>query len=418
MDYNKALQFIHGTNNFSAKPGLSRIAELCNKLGNPQNNLKFIHVAGTNGKGSTVTMIACALEDAGFKVGKFTSPYVFDFRERIEINGHMIEKDELVKHTKTVMDIAEQMNEKPTEFEIVTAIGFLYFKDQNCDYVVLEVGLGGKFDATNIIEKPEVSVICSISLDHTHILGETEEKIATEKAGIIKADCPCVIYCQNSEKVTQVFKDTCKYLGSPLYTANTQNLKTLTSKDDKNAFDYNGMRFNMTLLGKHQIYNALNAICALEVLKIDSKHIISGINRAKAHARYEVISQKPRVIVDAGHNRDGIEQLLKTLKTDKKVGDITVIFGMVKDKAYQYAIREIASVAKTMICLKPDSPRALSSFDMKNIAEMFCTDCHAYENPTDAVTHAVKKAGKTGTILVCGSFYIIENVVKELNILL
>ncbi len=418
MDYNQALQFIHNTNNFSAKPGLSRIAELCNLLGNPQDDLKFIHVAGTNGKGSTVTMIACALEDAGYKVGKFTSPYVFDFRERIEINGQMIEKDELAKHTQTVMDATLRMSEKPTEFEIVTAIGFLYFKDQNCDFVVLEVGLGGRFDATNIIKSPEACVICSISLDHTHILGDSEQKIAAEKAGIIKSGCPCVVYCANSEGVTQVFKAKCKELCSPFYTANTHKLKILATKDDKNNFVYNDMRFAMSFLGKHQVYNALNAICALEVLKIDQKHIISGINRAKAHARYDVINKNPRVIVDAGHNRDGIEQLLKTLKSDKKVDDITVIFGMVKDKAYQYAIREIASVAKTMICLKPDSPRALSAFDMKNIAEMFCTDCHAFDTPDKAVSLAIKKAGKNGTILVCGSFYIIENVVKELNNLL
>ncbi len=415
MNYQEALQFIHKTHNFSAKPSLNRIAELCKRLGNPQNDLKFIHVAGTNGKGSTVTMIACALEDAGFNVGKFTSPYVFDFRERIEINGNMIKKDELAKHTKTVMEACSDMDKSPTEFEIVTAIAFLYFKAQKCDYVVLEVGLGGRFDATNIIEKPEVSVICSISLDHTHILGDSEEKIALEKAGIIKKDCPCVVYCANSESVTQVFKDKCKEMNSPLFTANIECLDILTAKDDKNVFDYKGTRYTTELFGRHQIYNALNAISALEILKIDTNHIVSGINRARAHARYEIINQKPRIIVDAGHNRDGIEKLLKTLKADKKVSDVTVIFGMVKDKAYQYAIREIASIAKTMICLKPDSPRALTSYDMKNIAQMFCTDCHALDEPQKATQLAIKKAGENGTILVCGSFYIIESVVKEFN---
>ncbi len=415
MDYQEALQFIHKTHNFSAKPSLSRIAELCKRLGNPQKDLKFIHVAGTNGKGSTVTMIACALEDAGFKVGKFTSPYVFDFRERIEINGQMIEKDELAKHTKTVLEASVDMDESPTEFEIVTAIGFLYFKSKMCDYVVLEVGLGGRFDATNIIEKPEVSVICSISLDHTHILGDSEEIIAIEKAGIIKNGCPCVIYSNNSDSVTQVFKEKCRQMNAPLYTADINTLKILAPKDDKNIFDYKEIRYNTELFGEHQIYNALNAITALEILQIDTKHIVSGVNRACAHARYEIINQKPRIIVDAGHNRDGIDKILKSLKSDKKVGDVTVIFGMVKDKAYQYAIREIASVAKTMICLKPGSPRALSSFDMKNISEMFCSDCHGFDDPHKATELALKKAGKNGTILVCGSFYIIESVVKEFN---
>lgn len=415
MNYNEALQFIHGTNNFSAKPSLSRITELCEKLGNPQKSLRFIHVAGTNGKGSTVTMIACALEDAGFKVGKFTSPYVFDFRERIEINGQMIEKDELAKHTETVMHACADMSQKPTEFEIVTAIGFLYFKEQDCDYVVLEVGLGGRFDATNIIEKPEVSVICSISLDHTHILGDTEEKIALEKAGIIKRGCPLVAYCKNSDSVTQIFKDKCDETGSEFKTANVNELSVLNCQDDKNVFEYKGTRYTTVLFGEHQIYNALNAICALELLGVDTKHVVSGIARASAHARYEIISKKPRIIVDAGHNRDGIKQLLNTLKADRNVGEMTVLFGMVKDKAYQYAIREIASIAKTMVCLKPDSPRALSSFDMKNIASTYCDDCYGFDNASEAVTLALKKAGKDGTILVCGSFYIIESVVKELN---
>lgn len=418
MNYQEALQIIHSTNNFSAKPGLSRISELCNKLGNPQKDIKFIHVAGTNGKGSTVTMIACALEDAGFKVGKFTSPYVFDFRERIEINGQMIEKDQLVKHTQTVVQACNEMTEKPTEFEIVTAIGFLYFKEQKCDYVVLEVGLGGRYDATNIIEKPEISVICSISLDHTHILGDTEEKIALEKAGIIKPACPLVAYCKNSDSVNLIFKEKCKEINSPYHTANVEKLNILNSENDKNVFDYNDTHYTTSFFGEYQIYNALNAICALEILNIDTAHIVSGIGRAKAHARYDIINQSPRIIVDAGHNRDGIEQLLKTLKSDKKVNDITVIFGMVKDKAYQFAIREIASVAKNMICLKPDSPRALSSFDMKNIAEMYCDECYGFDDAKDAVTLALKKADKDGTILICGSFYIIENVIKELNKLL
>ncbi len=415
MNYSEALQFIHGTNNFSAKPSLTRIAELCKRLGNPQKDLKFVHVAGTNGKGSTVTMIACALEDAGYKVGKFTSPYVYDFRERIEINGQMIEKCELAEIAATVKDACCGMCEQPTEFEVVTAIGFLYFKAQKCDFVVLEVGLGGRFDATNIVDSPEVCVICSISLDHTQILGDTEEKIAFEKAGIIKKSCPCVVYPANSEQVTNVFKEQCQKMNAPFKVADVSALKILAPKDDKNVFEYKKTRFNTVFYGKHQVFNALNAISALETLGIDNKFIVSGVNRARAHARYEIINENPRVIVDAGHNRDGVEQLLNTLKSDKKAKDVTVIFGMVKDKAYQYAIREIASIAKTMICLKPNSPRALSVFDMQNIAQMFCTDCHGFDNEADAVALALKKSKKGGTILVCGSFYIIENVVKELK---
>lgn len=415
MNYEQAEKFIHKTLNFGSKPGLERITELCQRLSNPQNDLKFIHVAGTNGKGSTVTMIACALEDAGFTVGKYTSPYVYDFRERIEVNGKMIPKDELAKITQIVEAECAKMDDHPTEFEVVTAIGFLYFKKMKCDYVVLEVGLGGRLDATNIITSPLASVICSISLDHIDILGDTEEKIAAEKAGIIKQGCPCVVYPKNNPSVTEVFENTCKRTDTKIYSADLSKLEKISVCDGKNSFVYNGVRYDTTLCGEHQIYNALNAITALNVLGIASEYIVSGVNRACAHARFETIHRNPRIIVDAGHNKDGVEQLLKTIKSDPDIKNLTVIFGMLKDKAYQFAIREIASIAKRMICVKPDSPRALSSFDMKNIAQMYCEECYGYDDAVSAVDTALKCTDNQDTILICGSFYIIEKVVKELN---
>lgn len=415
MNYEQAENFIHKTLNFGSRPGLERITELCHRLGDPQNDLKFIHVAGTNGKGSTVTMIACALEDAGYTVGKYTSPYVYDFRERIEVNGKMIEKDELAQITAAVENECNKMSDHPTEFEVVTAIGFLYFKQRKCDYVVLEVGLGGRLDATNIITSPLASVICSISLDHVDILGDTEEKIAYEKAGIIKKGCPCIIYPDNSEPVNDVFAQKCKETNSDLYMADISKLTVLDTKNGKNAFEYKGAVYNTTLFGAHQIYNALNAITALEVLGVKQDYIVSGVNRANAHARFETIHNNPRIIVDAGHNKDGVEQLLRTINNDATIKNITVIFGMLKDKAYQFAIREIASIAKRMICLKPDSPRALSSYDMKNIASMYCDECYGYDSAEDAVDTALKHLEKDETLLVCGSFYLIEKVVKELN---
>jgi len=298
MDYNKALEFIHKTLNFGSKPGLERIRELCERLSNPQDSLKFIHVAGTNGKGSTVTMISCALEDAGYKVGKYTSPYIFDFRERIEINGKMIEKDELAKITEVVANECAKMDDHPTEFEIVTAIAFVYFKQQNCDYVVLEVGMGGRLDATNIIKNPLVSVITSISLDHIQILGDTEEKIAKEKAGIIKDGMPCVAYPLNSDSVNAVFEKVCTQTNSKFYLPDLSKLKVKSTVNNKLSFDYKGVRYTPALLGTHQIYNSLTAITALEILNIETEHIQSGIARAVAHGRYEIISQKPRIIID------------------------------------------------------------------------------------------------------------------------
>ena len=414
MNYSEAQQFIHKIQNFGSRPGLSRITELCQRLGNPQNDLKFIHVAGTNGKGSTVTMMACALEDAGFTVGKFTSPYVYNFRERIEINGQMIAEDELADITQIVKSECEKMDDHPTEFEVVTAIAFVYFKQKKCDYVVLEVGMGGRLDATNVIPSPLASVICSISLDHTDYLGDTEEKIAAEKAGIIKENSICIAYPQNSKSVTKVFQNVCTDKNSKLILPDMQELDIRSTAANKVRFRYKGTEYSPSLLGRHQIYNSLTAIETLLNLGIDPKYIQSGIARASVHGRYEILSEKPRIILDAGHNQSGIEALLKSIDNDKKISKLTVVFGMLKDKAYQYAIRELASIADKMICLTPDSPRALSAFDMKNIAEMFCVNTFAFEDAKQAVDCALcDKDGRT--ILICGSFYIIDKVVKELN---
>lgn len=414
MNYQEAEQFIHMTQNFGSRPGLSRVTELCARLGNPQDDLKFVHVAGTNGKGSTVTMIACALEDAGYTVGKYTSPYVYDFRERIEVNGQMIEKQELADITEAVKAECESMEDHPTEFELVTAIAFIYFKQRKCDYVVLEVGMGGRLDATNIIKSPLVSVICSISLDHVQILGDTEEKIAFEKAGIIKDGRPCVVYPLNSDAVKGVFKKVCKERNSDITLPDTSKLSIKSDASNKVRFEYEKIEYSPALLGRHQIYNSLTAIEALKVLGIASEHIQSGIARAQVHGRYEVISEKPRIILDAGHNQSGIEALLKAIKNDRRITKLTVIFGMLKDKAYQYAIRELASIADKMVCVTPDSPRALSAFDMKNISEMFCQKSYGFDDAGEAVKCALKeKDGRT--ILICGSFYVIDKVVKELK---
>lgn len=414
MNYEEALAFIHKTHNFAAQPGLFRMQELCGLLGNPQKDMKFIHVAGTNGKGSTVTMISCALEDAGFRVGKYTSPYIYDFRERIEINGRMIPKDRLCELTQVIAERCEQMETAPTEFEIVTAIAFLYYKEEKCDYVVLETGLGGRFDATNVIESPAVSVICSISLDHTKILGDTEEKIAFEKSGIIKNGCPCAVYPAMGDSVTRLFADVCRDKNAPFIKPDVSKLSLKSSVNNKESFEYKGVRYSPSLLGRHQVYNALTAIAALETLNIPQEHIISGIGRATLHGRYEIISEKPRIILDAGHNKSAVESLLRSLKNDKKIKNLTVIFGMLRDKDYPFAIRELASAANKMICVTPDSPRALSAREAKDIAELFCTQCYACESAQDAVQRALSGIGR-GTILVCGSFYIIDKTVKELK---
>lgn len=412
MNYDEAMAFIHKTQNFGSRLGLERMRELCALLGDPQERLKFIHVAGTNGKGSTVTMIACALEDAGYTVGKYTSPYVYDFRERIEVNGAMIGKDELAALTERVAAACGKMEDHPTEFETVTAIAFLYYLERKCDFVVLEVGLGGRLDATNVISAPVCSVICSISLDHTHILGDTVEKIAAEKAGIIKEGRPCVAYPANPPEVIRVFERVCKERGSELIIPQSGGVSANT--DGTFSFTRDGVRFTPSLKGRHQAYNAMTALEALKCAGTDEKYAQSGIARAALHGRYETICEKPLTIVDAGHNPSGVDSLLKTLKSDRRVKSPTLIFGMLADKDYAYAIRALADVAARMVCVTPDSPRALPAEKAAEVASMFCGDVTAFEDTEDAVREALRGLGGS-TLVICGSFYVIDKTVKELE---
>ncbi len=407
MNYDEALSFIHKNHNFSAPAGLCRIRELCSRLGDPQKELSFIHVAGTNGKGSTVTMLSCALEDGGYTVGSYMSPYVFDFRERISVNGKMIEKERLAALTERVAAAAEGMDTPPTEFEIVTAVAFLYFKERKCDRVVLETGLGGRLDATNVIENPLITVICSISLDHTEILGDTIEKIAFEKAGIIKPGCPCALYPANPDEAVKVIKDVCRKQKAELITADRGAFSLKSG-----SFEYRGVRYTPAMYGAHQIYNALTAVITLTALGLPTDKIASGIARARVRGRYEIISEKPRIALDAGHNRNGIDCLIKAIRADIRMKSPVVIFGMMKDKDYPYAIRELAQLASAFICVTPESPRALDAKNAREIAELFNLKSYACDSFGDAAALALDFKRP---IVVCGSFYIMDGLAKELK---
>ncbi|MBQ7970762.1 MAG: bifunctional folylpolyglutamate synthase/dihydrofolate synthase, partial [Clostridia bacterium] len=249
--YQEALDFIHSRKKFSGALSLDRIRALMEQLGDPQRALPCIHIAGTNGKGSTATMIATVLKKAGYKTGLFTSPFIHDFRERFMINGELIPKERLTALTAEVKNTCESLEaagkEAANEFEIVAAIGFLYFCRENCDIAVIETGLGGRFDATNIIEKPLASVICSISMDHTAILGDTIEKIAFEKAGIIKEHCPAILYHRNPTKATGVLKEACNEKNAPFFMAEAASLKVLDEKE--NSFTYKGAAYALSLQG-------------------------------------------------------------------------------------------------------------------------------------------------------------------------
>ena len=413
MNYEQALNYIHDRKAHSARPGLHRISALLERLGNPQKGLPFLHVAGTNGKGSTATMLACILKEAGYKVGCFTSPFIYDFRERFAIDGRMIEKETLAALTKQVQT-AEQVLmaeglEMLTEFEIVTAIGFLYFRD--CDITVLEVGLGGRFDATNVIEAPLVSVLCALALDHTEYLGDTIEKIAFEKAGIIKEGCPVVAYNDLPAEAMDVIKEQCNIKNAPL--AVGSQAQALPHQQ----FRYDGKEYFLSLRGDHQINNA---VTVLETIKRISDRfpcpeeaIRNGLKNAFIPSRLECIHKDPYVFIDGGHNKQGIDALLQAMDTMEELKEPVVIFGMMKDKPYQYAVQKMALRAKAFLTVQPPVPRAMTAYDLKNMGDLFCDDCVACDSYQEAARLAKEKCN--GAILVCGSLYMAGEMAKELK---
>ncbi len=414
MNCNEAIEYIHSLEKFGIKPGMERIRALCAELGNPQEKLKIIHVAGTNGKGSTSTIISNILRQSGYNTGLFISPYVTDFRERIQYNGNMIEKNELaecVEKVKEAIDKLALQDIQPTEFEAVTAAAFLYFKRKNCDFVVLEVGLGGRLDSTNVIVAPYVSVITSISLDHTAILGETVEEIAAEKCGIIKFGAETVAYPFQDEKAMAVIRETCK---NKLNELRVPDISKLTVKEERlegTYAVYDGMEFLLPLAGEHMIYNACTAIEAVRSLsrlavEISDDAIISGIEKSIMPARTELIRKKPVIILDGGHNEGCANALGTFIKKHLAGKRIIMLSSMMADKDYESYLSIVAPLAQTFIATKADVPRALGSDELCESAKAYCDNCYSVADPVKAVAAARNIMQSDDVLIVCGSFYL------------
>lgn len=424
MNYEEAIEYIHSTYKFGSKLGLENIGRLTELLGNPQDSYKVIHVAGTNGKGSTCNLIKEVLVDAGYKTGLFISPYLEEFTERIQVNNKPIDKDSLSRITTLVKDkidimLSEGYNH-PTEFEVVTAIGFEYFKEQNIDFLVLEVGLGGRFDSTNIVKSPLLSVITSISYDHTEYLGDTLEKIAYEKAGIIKENSNVVIYPQG-ENIKNVIRKKAIENNTKVYEVSSKNIEKIKSDITGQWFKYlkkdvfNIDELKINLLGEHQLLNALTALQSLEVIKkegynISSENVKNGFSKCKFPGRFEVINKNPLIVLDGGHNTDGIKQLSKTLKEyfmDKK---IIFFYGMLKDKDPKAFFDYILPLAKEVYTLTPASPRAVKAEDLaKSIESNYNIKATALQS-YDQVLTVLKSADKSDIIAFAGSLYLVGGI--------
>ena len=420
MNYIEALEYIHSICWTFTKPGLERISILCEKLGNPQNGLKFVHVAGTNGKGSFCSMLESVLRHAGYKTGLFTSPYIKVFNERMQFCGENIADDELAEITEYVKPFADAMEDKPTEFELITAIGFEYFKRKNCDVVILEAGMGGRLDSTNIINSSLLSVITGIALDHTAFLGDTPEKIAAEKAGIIKKD-GCILFGGNSKSVEEVIKNKASEMNAEYHFADKSGLEILSSDLSGSVFNYGKYKeVKLPLLGLYQPLNAVNVLCAVELLRdkgfaVEESALRDGLLAARWPARFEIISRDPLIIFDGAHNPEGIETATESIKRyfgDRKVAVLT---GVMKDKDYNYIAGKFSEIADRAFTITPQNPRALPAEEYAKVLEAKGITATHYDSVTSALAEAKEYARSSASPLVClGSLYMYCEVIEAL----
>ena len=419
MTYEQALNYIHSLNRFGIKPGLERITALLNKLNNPHLDLKCIHIAGTNGKGSTSTALSNIMIEAGKKTGLFISPFVVDFRERIQINGEYIPKADLTLLTEKIAEIVplveKEVEDNITEFEFITALTFSYFKEQKCDVVVLEVGLGGRLDSTNVIKNPLATVITKIALDHIAVLGDTIEKIALEKCGIIKENCPVITSSLQNQSALKVIKSVAKEKGSKLLTADASLVSSLKAEPFGSEFAYNNISVTVNLAGEHQVENMVTVIETALELGISPEAIKKGIAATRFPARLEVISKAPLIIIDGAHNENGAEVLANYL--DKhKLRPVTIL-GMMADKNCNAVIEKIASRALALYTVKVEgNPRAETAEKLAESAKKYCNAAFPIKDYVTALELAVKKATELSTpLLICGSLYLASDI-RELAI--
>lgn len=416
MNYEDSVKYIHSLLKFGMNLGLERISALLNELGNPQEKLEFVHVAGTNGKGTTSTMLSSILCAAGKKTGLFTSPYVFDFCERIQINNKNIPHDDLslvVEKVKNACDRLSAKGTEPTEFEAITAAAMLYFYEQKCDAVVLEVGLGGRYDSTNIIPCPKAAVITSISLDHTKILGDTVEKIAAEKCGIIKNGGTVITTSEQNENALSVIKDTVKEKNGRLLIGDVSAAEILSEDIFGTEISYNGLTVKIPLVGRHQVENTVGVITAARALGISDEFIKKGIESTVIHARMEIISRSPVIMLDGGHNPEcaaALENVLVRFAGDKS---ITVLIGMMADKDTKDYLAAILPHCKTAVFTKPSNPRAEDENVLLREGKCFCRDVVSVKDPKDAYKKAESLVKNGDMLLVCGSFYLLSDIFGE-----
>ncbi|MEE1187043.1 MAG: folylpolyglutamate synthase/dihydrofolate synthase family protein [Acutalibacteraceae bacterium] len=413
MTFKDAMSFISNRTRFKTDLSLSSLKKLMSLCGTPQGDMSFIHIAGTNGKGSVCYMLSGILQSAGYKTGLFVSPFVVEFCERIQINGEYISKSDfasIIENLKDKVIMLEKEGCLFTEFDLITAAALIYFKNNKCDYVVLEVGLGGKYDATNIIAPPVISGICHIDLDHQAVLGDSIEKIAQEKCGIIKKGTNyCVTYPKQDNKALKVISENAKNNSVELLIPTIEN--QITNQFYSTATIEN-TDVEISLAGQHQIYNCSVAVLIAKLLDIDDKHIKKGVKNTTVPARVEIINKTPLVILDGAHNTDGISALENYIRQYVKK-PVTLLIGMVNDKDYKNSVKIIAPVCKNVITVDVGGTRALKEnelcIEFKKYADNVYKACS-----TDDALRIINSINDGLPIVICGSLYLAADIRQKI----
>lgn len=436
--YMKALEWIHGLGRFGSRPGLERISVLLEMLGNPHHRVKFVHIGGTNGKGSTAAMLASVLRSAGLRVGLYTSPYLLSFTNRMAVNGSDIDHGQLVELVDEVRPLVEKISSDPglgpmTEFEVVTALALTYFSRQDVDLVVLEVGLGGRLDATNVVD-PLVSVITNISLEHTDVLGDTIEAIASEKAGIIKEGRPLLTAAED-KAVLKLFRDRCNILKAPfnrvsflpaeIKAGNVEKPFAVQGRitEEGQFLDYTGYEMLLKdlfipLRGAYQVMNAGTALAALELLKkenivVDESSIRKGLKSTNWPGRLELLDKNPLLIMDGAHNPAAMKKLSESLPDYFHYRKLIIVVGMLADKDTGAMLSDILPLADKVVFTKPTLPRAAEPAELADFAVKYLNldkDYHVIDEHGRAIDLALEIAGPEDAVLVTGSLYTVSDV--------
>ena len=425
MNAEQAIAYIHSVCWKGSIPGLGRTQELLEKMGNPEKKLKFVHIAGTNGKGSTAAMTASILSRAGYRTGLYTSPYIYRFHERIQVDGVEISDEDLTEITEYVKPLADSMAQSPTEFELVCCIAFEYFYRKKCDIVVLEVGMGGAWDATNVIEVPEVAVITNIGLDHTEYLGDTVEKIAETKSGIFKPHGHAVVY-RSTPSVEAVYERVCAERDVSLRKADFDGLVLKAHTLEGQVFDC-GSRKNLVLplLGDHQLHNASVVLSIADTLigegwKISEQNIYDGIRDVRWPGRFDIVCRKPLFIIDGGHNPQCIEALVKNIQDYLAGKKVIALTGVLADKDYADMYKPVMPLVDRFVCITPPNPRKLEAEQLAQYLQQAGAQAQASESILDGVKKAMNLAGEDGVVLCFGSLYSIGGIrdaLKDLGVI-